>query len=43
MGQKNIFGGFLADWPQFSATKPQIKFQNLRKFWMKIQKIGNCF
>ena len=31
MGQKTIFGGFSADWPQFLATKPQMKFPNLRK------------
>ena len=43
MRQKNIFGAFLADWPQFSATKLQMKFQNLQKFWMKIQKICISF
>ena len=26
MGQKNIFGGFSADWLEFLATKPQMKF-----------------
>ena len=40
MGTKNFFGGFVANLPQFSAAKPQMKFQNLRKFWVKIQKIG---
>ena len=40
MGQNNIVGGFLANQPKFSAAKPQMKFQNLKTFGVKIQKIG---
>ena len=43
MEQNNIFGEFLADRPQVWATNPQMKFQNLKKFCVKIQKTRHFF
>jgi hypothetical protein len=40
-GKKNIFlGGIFGQSSTISAAKPQMKFQNLRKCWVKIQQIG---
>jgi hypothetical protein len=40
IGLKNIFGGIFGRSVTISAIKPQMKFQKLGKFWVKIQKFG---
>jgi hypothetical protein len=43
MRQKNIFCGIFGQSAKILSAEPQIKFQNLRKFWVKIQKMGIGF
>ena len=43
MGQKNIFGGMFGRSAKISAAQPQMKFQKLEKWRVKIPKICICF
>jgi hypothetical protein len=40
MALKNIFGGIFGRLATIFAINPQIKLKKLKKFWVKIQKIG---
>ena len=43
MGQKNSFGGMFGRSVKISAGQLQMKFQNLGKCWVKIQKMCTFF